>query len=248
MKNGSSTPAPAGGGEARKRFYEAAGVARAPEGWLVQLDGRGVKTPGRVPLALPSRALAEGIAAEWDAQGEIIDPRTMPLTKLANTAIDGVTGREEAVRAEIVGYAGNDLLCYRAERPERLARLQHERWDPLLIWVTQHFGARLHTATGVMPVTQAPGCVAKLAEAIAALDALALTACHVMTTLTGSAVLALAHVHGRLSADEAWDAAHVDEDFQIAQWGEDAEARKRREMRHAEMMAAALFLGLSRRG
>jgi chaperone required for assembly of F1-ATPase len=241
MKNGSNPP-PA----APKRFYKTVGVVETDGGWAVQLDGRGVKTPNRAPLALPTRALAEAIAAEWDAQAAIIDPRSMPLTKLANTTLDGVIGREEAVRAEVTAYAGNDLLCYRAERPDKLVQRQHERWDPLLAWVTDHFGARLHTTAGVMPVRQAEECILRLGEAVAGLDAYALAAGHVITTLTGSAVLALAFLHGRLSAEEAWEAAHVDEDFQIEQWGEDSEARKRRELRRAEMLAAAQFYALSR--
>ncbi len=241
MKNGSNPP-PA----APKRFYKTVGVAEMDGCWHVQLDGRGVKTPNRAPLALPTRALAEAIAAELDAQSSIIDPRSMPLTKLANTTLDGVMGREAAVRAEITAYAGNDLLCYRAERPEKLVQRQHERWDPLLIWATDHFGARLHTTAGVMPVRQADDCIARLAEAIAALDAYALAAAHVITTLTGSAVLALAFLHGRLSAEQTWETANLDEDFQIEQWGEDAEARKRRDARTAEMLAAAQFYALSR--
>jgi chaperone required for assembly of F1-ATPase len=241
MKNGSHQPP-----QPPKRFYKGVGVAETAEGWQVQLDGRGVKTPKRRPLVLPTKPLAEAIAAEWDAQGTSIDPRTMPLTKLANSTIDGVIGREDAVRAEITAYAGNDLLCYRAERPERLVQRQHERWDPLLTWTTEHFGARLHATTGIMPVRQPEECVARLGEAIAALDAYALAAGHVITTLTGSAVLALAFIHGRLSAEEAWEHAHLDEDFQIEQWGEDAEAKKRRDARHAELRAAARFYELSR--
>jgi chaperone required for assembly of F1-ATPase len=241
MKNGSHQAQ-----QPSKRFYKTVGVAETPDGWQVQLDGRIVKTPKRAPLVLPTKPLAEAIAAEWDAQAASIDPRTMPLTKLANSTIDGVIGREDAVRAEMTAYAGNDLLCYRAERPQTLVQRQHERWDPLLIWATEHFGARLHATTGIMPVRQPEECVARLDEAIAALDAYALAAGHVITTLTGSAVLALAFIHGRLSAEEAWEHAHLDEDFQIEQWGEDAEAKKRREARHAEMRAAASFYALSR--
>ncbi len=241
MKNGSHQPP-----QPPKRFYKTVGVADTADGWQVQLDGRGVKTPKRAPLVLPTEPLAEAIAAEWDAQGTSIDPRTMPLTKLANSTIDGVIGREDAVRAEITAYAGNDLLCYRAERPEKLVQRQHERWDPLLIWTTEHFGARLHATAGIMPVRQPEECVARLGEAVAALDAYALAAGHVITTLTGSAVLALAFIHGRLSAEEAWEHAHLDEDFQIEQWGEDAAAKTRREARHAEMRAAASFYALSR--
>jgi chaperone required for assembly of F1-ATPase len=241
MKNGShQRPEPP------KRFYKAAHVVQTPEGWQVQLDGRPVKTPKRGVLLLPTQALAEAIAAEWEAQGASIDLRSMPLTKLANTTLDGIVGQEAAVRAEIVAYAGNDLLCYRVERPERLAQLQHEEWDPLLSWATEQFGARLHTTTGVMPVRQSEDCVSHLDEAVAALNAFALASAHVMTTLTGSAVLALAYIHDRLTVEEAWTAAHLDEDFQIAQWGEDAEAKKRRDARYAEMLAAATFYRLSR--
>jgi chaperone required for assembly of F1-ATPase len=243
MKNGNGSDRPK---EAPKRFYQTVSIASTDEGWQVLLDGRGVKTPKRLTLLLPSKALAEAIAAEWNAQVGSIDPRSMPLTKLANTTLDGVIGREEAVAAEIVGYAGNDLLCYRAERPDTLVELQRQQWDPLLVWARDHFGAPLALTTGVMPVTQPDVAVARLREAIEALDAFALAACHVMTTLTGSAVLALAHMHGRLDLDETWAAAHVDEDFQITRWGEDAEAKKRRDLRGMEMAAASKFYHASR--
>ena len=241
MTNGTSTPP-----NRPKRFYQSASVKETPEGWQVELDGRPVKTPKRSALVLPTKALAEAIAAEWQAQGASIDPHSMPLTKLANSTLDAVIGQEGLVRAEMTAFAGNDLLCYRAESPERLRQLQHERWDPLLTWVTERFGARLHSTNGIMPVKQAEECVARLGAAVDALDPFALAAGHVMTTLMGSAVLALAHLDGRLSAQEAWEAAHLDENFQIAQWGEDAEAKKRRASRNAEMLAAAEFYRLSR--
>jgi chaperone required for assembly of F1-ATPase len=243
MKNGSRlSPA------LPKRFYRAVTVEAADGGWRVLLDGRAVKTPKRLALLLPTQALAQAIAAEWEAQADVINPASMPLTKLANSALDGVTGREEAVRDEITAYAGNDLLCYRAGQPEALAHLQRQAWDPLLAWAEQHFGAKLKTGAGVMPIAQAPAALAKLAEAMVRFDAFALAACHVMTTLTGSALLALAHMHGRLTLDEAWTAAHIDEDFQISRWGEDAEAKKRRDLRLAEMQAASAFFRLSRTG
>jgi chaperone required for assembly of F1-ATPase len=239
--NGSTTPK-----EAPKRFYQAVSIVSTDEGWQVLLDGRGVKTPKRSALLLPTKALAEAIAAEWDAQVGAINPRTMPLTKLANSTLDGVIGREEAVAAEIAAYAGNDLLCYRAERPEALVKLQHESWDPLLAWARERFGAHLKPTAGIMPVAQADEAVAKLGEAIGALDAFALAPAHVMTTLTGSAVLALAHIHGHLGLEETWNAAHVDEDYQIARWGEDDESESRREARRAEMQAASTFYRISR--
>jgi len=226
---------------APKRFYKAVSVAATDGGWQVLLDGRGVKTPRRLGLRLPTQALAEAIAAEWDAQQGSIDPRTMPLTKLANSTLDGVIGREAAVAGEIVGYAASDLLCYRAERPDTLARTQRQCWDPLLAWARERFGAELNTTAGIMPVGQSDKALAALRDAITALDAFALAAAHVMTTLTGSAVLALAHIHGRLTLDEAWSAAHIDEDFQTGRWGEDTEAKMRLEARRAEMAAASQF-------
>jgi chaperone required for assembly of F1-ATPase len=241
--NGTDTGTPKG---APKRFYQSVSIASTDEGWQVLLDGRGVKTPKRSALLLPTKALAEAIAAEWDAQVGAINPRTMPLTKLANSTLDGVIGREQAVAAEITGYAANDLLCYRAERPETLVQLQRECWDPLLAWAAGRFGAHLRPTVGIMPVAQPEEAVAKLGEAIVALDAFALAAAHVMTTLTGSAVVALAHIHGHLGIDEAWNAAHIDEDYQVARWGEDDEARSRREGRRAEMQGASTFYRISR--
>jgi chaperone required for assembly of F1-ATPase len=243
MKNGNGSETPK---EAPKRFYQAVSIASTDEGWQVLLDGRGVKTPKRLALLLPTKALAEAIAAEWDAQVGSINPRSMPLTKLANSTLDGVIGREEAVAAEIVAYAGSDLLLYRAERPESLVKRQHESWDPLLAWARERLGAHLTPTAGVIHVAQPEEAVAKLGEAVAALDAFALAAANVMTTLTGSAVLALAHIHGRLSLEETWDAAHLDEDFQIARWGEDAEASAHRQARRAEMAAASRFYHASR--
>jgi chaperone required for assembly of F1-ATPase len=243
MKNGNGAATPA---TAPKRFYQTVSIASTDEGWQVLLDGRGIKTPKRRALLLPTKALAEAVAAEWDAQVGSLDPRTMPLTKLANTTLDGVIGREEAVASEIVGYAGNDLLCYRAERPEDLVRLQREHWDPLLAWVRERYDADLTATAGIMHVVQPGDALAKLREVITALDPFALAAAHVMTTLTGSAVLALAHIDGRLDLDETWLLAHVDEDYQIGRWGEDAEARIRRQARRVEMAAASKFYRTSR--
>jgi chaperone required for assembly of F1-ATPase len=230
-----------------KRFYRTASVAGDAPPFQVLLDGKPVRTPARRPLALPARALAEAVAAEWQVQGEHIDPVSMPLTRLVNSAIDGVAGREEQVRADIAKYAGGDLLCYRAGQPRELARRQAEAWDPVLAWAREALGARLVAAEGIVPVEQPEAARAAIAAALARLDAFALAAHHVMTTLTGSALLALAHGAGRLSAEEAWAAAHVDEDWQIAQWGEDAEAKARRDRRWAEMQAASRLLELLER-
>ena len=234
-----------------KRFYKAATVAQ-PEaidaqsagGVRVLLDGKVIRTPAKAVLAVPTRALAEAIAAEWEAQREHIDPATMPLTRLVNSAIDGLRGREAAVREDIAKYAASDLLCYRASQPELLARRQAELWDPVLAWSRDALGAAFVVGEGLMPVAQPEAAKAALARALADFDALALAALHVMTTLTGSALLALAHARGRLGVEEAWAAAHVDEDWQTAKWGEDAEASARRQRRWSDMQAASRLLEL----
>ena len=230
-----------------KRFYKSAGVAeQGPGKHGVRLDGRAVRTPAKAELAVPSAALAQAIAAEWDAQGEHIDPSSMPLTRLANSAIDGVAQREAEVRADIAKYAGSDLLCYRAEAPDELAQQQAAAWDPVLRWAHEQLGARFATRAGLMPVAQPDAAKAAVARALEAYDGFALAALHVMTTLTGSVLLALAHAQGRLTAEEAWAAAHVDEDWQISRWGEDAEAQVRRARRWSDMQAASRMLALLR--
>lgn len=236
--------------ELPRRFYKAASTApRSDElggGWFILLDGRTVKTPLRADLVLPNPALAQAIAAEWESQGEHIDPRSMPLTKLANSALDGVRGREAEVAADILQFAGRDLLCYRAESPEALIGRQKRMWDPLLTWAKEECGAPLIATSGIMPVEQPASSINALGKLVAPHDAFQLTALHTITTLTGSAILALAHAAGRISVTDCWTAAHIDEDFQIEQWGEDAEAKARRAARLAEMYAASKFLTLCR--
>ena len=229
-----------------RRFYKdvSLGVSGPPPGHTILLDGRIARTPGRRDLTLPTIALAEAVAQEWASQGSAIDPAAMPLTRLVNTAIDGVAGRMADVAADVVKYAGSDLVCYRADFPEGLIAKQAAHWDPVLAWADEAHGARFVVADGVMPVAQPAKATALIAEAIAPLDAMRLTALHVMTTLMGSALLALAVVEGRLSPEAAWEAAHVDEDWQIAEWGEDAEAMARRERRWSEMKAAAKLVRL----
>jgi chaperone required for assembly of F1-ATPase len=243
MKNGSETAPPAA-----QRFYKSVAPEATGQGWRILLDGRVVKTPNRAELLLPTAALAEAVAAEWDAQGARVDPASMPLTKLANTAIDAVAPNLVAVAEDVLGFAGRDLICYRAELPESLIERQAASWDPLIAWAEEHYGARLVATEGIMPLDQPPQSLSALRTALTCLDPFALAAVHVMTSLTGSAVLALAHAAGRLSLEETWGAAHIDEDFQTSQWGEDEEARRRRATRFAEMSAASAFLRLSRRG
>lgn len=228
-----------------KRFYKDVTVSDEDGLAAILLDGRPVRTPGKALLAVPSVRLAEAIADEWRGQGDRIDPNTMPLTKLVNSAIDGVAGQEAAVIDDIVAHGGSDLLCYRASGPEGLLALQAEAWDPVLAWAAGALGAPLSLAEGVMHVQQPPGSLAALRAEIEPLDALKLAALHVMTTLTGSALLALAVARGERSPEAAWEAAHVDEDWQISQWGEDAEAQQRRKNRKAEFDAAAKLLALS---
>jgi chaperone required for assembly of F1-ATPase len=227
-----------------KRFYKDVTVGGEDGAWAILLDGRPVKTPAKHALTVPTKPLAEAIAGEWRAQGERINPHLMPLSKLAITAIDGVAKHTADVAADIVKFAGSDMICYRAEAPEALTVLQGSAWDPILAWARSELGARFNLAVGVMPVHQSPAALEKVAEAVARFTAMALTALHVMTTLTGSALLALAHASGRISAEEAWLKAHVDEDWQISQWGVDVEAAQRRAARQAEMMAASRFLDL----
>ena len=228
-----------------KRFYTSVSVEdKGPGTYCIRLDGRPVRTPAKQELAVPSAALAQAIAEEWQAQGAHIDPSSMPLTRLANSAIDGVARREAEVRADIAKYAGSDLLCYRAEGPEGLQQRQREAWDPVLHWAEQDLGARFARGGGLMPVTQPDAAKAAVVRALETYAGFALAALHVMTTLTGSVLLALAHARGRLTAEEAWAAAHVDEDWQISKWGEDAEAKARRERRWTDMQAASRMLGL----
>lgn len=231
-----------------KKFYSEVTVAEASGeagGASVLLDERPMRTPGKNSFRVPNSALAEAVAEEWRAQDEEIDPETMPLTRLVNTAIDAVEAAQEAVREDILNYANADLLCYRAEGPEALTARQTDLWDPLLAWAKERYGARLAIAEGVIHVDQPEASVAAIGRALEDFGPFALTALHVMTSLTGSALLPLAVAEGRLSADEAWAAAHVDEDWQVSQWGEDEEAAERRARRRQDFAAAAEMLRLS---
>lgn len=227
-----------------KRFYKEVATAPEGDGFAILLDDRPIRTPAKAKLSVPSQALAEAIAEEWRAQGEHIDPETMRLTKLANSAIDGVRGREEAVLDDLSAFAGSDLLCYRSEGPEGLVAKQNEHWDPVLAWAKQDLGAPLNLAQGIVHVAQSQASLDRMRERLKGLDAFRLAALHVMTSLTGSALLPLAVASGRLTPDEAWAAAHVDEDWQIGQWGQDAEAAARRARRRQEFDASCRLLEL----
>ena len=233
-----------------KRFYSQAGVEARDGVFALALDGRPARTPARGLLALPTRAAAEALAAEWAAQGELIDPATMPMTRLVNSALDGVASQMAETAAEIVKFAGSDLVCYRAAEPASLVIEQARAWNPVLDFARDQLGARFALAEGVMFVTQPEAALAAVASAVESIargpaGALRLAALSVMTSLTGSALIALAVAHAAMSAEEGWRAAHVDEDFQIRAWGVDGEAAARREKRLADMLAAARLFALA---
>jgi chaperone required for assembly of F1-ATPase len=234
----------------RKRFYKEATVGEGGQnGYVVLLDGKQIFTPARKPLNAPTRALAEALAAEWNAQKDEIDPARMPLTRLANALIDAVAEKPDAVAAEIEKYLGSDLVCYRAETPAGLIERQARHWDPVLAWAQRTLGARFALGAGVVHVKQPDDAIASARAAIpraadSMKDIWRLGAISSITALTGSALLALALAAGAIDVEAAWSAAHVDEDWQMVQWGRDEIALARRDFRYAEMQAAAKVLKL----
>ncbi len=230
-----------------KKFYKTVTVEARDGGHAVLLDGKPIRTPAGKPLVAPTAALAEGIAAEWRGQGERLNPTTMPLTQLLNTALDRMGDgrvRDEAV-AEICGYAETDLVCFRAPHPPALAERQRAAWQPLLDWLAERHGAALAVSETLAAPRHAPASLARIAEAVGAFDALRLAALHHATGALGSAVIALALADGRLDAAAAFEAAHVDERHQMDEWGEDAEAKERLERIRADVAVTAEFLRLA---
>jgi len=227
----------------RNRFYDNATAVAAADGFAVRLDDKPVRTPAGRVLAAPTLALAQAIAAEWNAQRDVIDPAKMPLTRLVNSIIDGVSDRAGAVAAEAEKYLTSDLVCYRATSPKGLAERQAEEWDPILNWAGETFGATFSVAEGIVHVAQ-PAQALTAAGAAVPGDPWRLGAVHAVTTLTGSALIALALARGRLTAGEAWQAANVDEDWNREQWGSDEKALEHSAARFAELQAAALVLSL----
>ena len=225
-----------------RRFWTAASVETVEAGFSVSLDGKPVRTPARRVLLLPTRAVAEAIAAEWDAQGTTVRPDTMPFTRTANSALDKVAPQFDDVAAMLADYGGTDLLCYRAAGPAALVARQAAGWDPLLDWLAATFGARLRATEGVTPVAQDPGSLARLAARVARLTPFQLAAFHDLVAISGSLVLALAVAEGRLPPEEAWSLSRIDETWQVEQWGEDAEAAQAEaEKRKAFHLAARFF-------
>ncbi|MEL6751278.1 MAG: ATP12 family protein [Pseudomonadota bacterium] len=222
-----------------KRFYKNVEVQAEDGGFALLLDGKNVRTPGKALVAVPDAGLAETLRMEWDAQGERIDPLTMPLTRLVNTAVDGVANEMQAVKEDIVRYAGTDAICYRASGPEGLVERQNAAWDPLIDWATTSLNAPLSIGQGITYVAQPAPSIAQMSARVGQVDSpLLLTSLHLMTALTGSAIIALAVLDGELSGEEAWHAAHVDEDWNIEEWGADEEATARRAARWTDMQVA----------
>ncbi len=231
---------------APKRFWKAVSVVTVDGGFAVHLDGRPLRTPAKAALILPTEAMARAIAAEWDAQTGKVDPGTMPCTRAANSALDKLVPQKDAVVALLADYGGSDLLCYRAEAPPELAARQAAGWDPLLDWAATTLRAPLRATAGVMHIAQDPASLDRLTAATAGLDPFRLAAFHDLVAISGSLVLALAVLHGRLSAEEAFDLSRIDEHWQIEQWGADEEAAETEAAKRAAFAQAHRFLELCR--
>jgi chaperone required for assembly of F1-ATPase len=228
-------------GPRRKRFYAHAGVTDARDGFAITLDDKPIRTPSGRPVVAPSREIAEAISAEWEAQNEFIDPLTMPFTRLANSVVEAVVDRVDAVFEDVAKYFQSDLLFYRAGHPEALVAREAAHWDPVVFWAADALGAHFILAEGIVHVRQPDSAVAA-ARAALPTDPWSIAALHVVTTLTGSALLALALLRGVLDPDQVWAAAHVDEDWNIEKWGVDEEVAARRAARLVDFRAAAAIL------
>lgn len=227
-----------------KRFYKEVTVAEKDGFFVVNLDGKNIKTPEKSNCLIPTKEMAKAVANEWDEQEKEIDPHNMPITKLLNTAIDRVGKRREALIDELVSFAGNDQLCYRADHPDELVKLQEKIWDPHLEKLRINHGVDLKITKGVIFVEQDPSSLLKIRNIIEAIDDFRLTAFYGMVTVTGSTTIGLNLFENNISVDEAWDAGHLDENFQTSQWGEDEEAADRRKSLKNELINAHYFLEL----
>ncbi|MEX2649325.1 MAG: ATP12 family protein [Alphaproteobacteria bacterium] len=227
-----------------KRVYRAVRIAAGDGGFAVELDGRAAKSPARRPLLVPARGLAVAIAAEWDAQVVEVDPRSMPLTRLASSALDVVAVRHAEVAAEIAGYGATDLVCHRSERPPELVLRQESAWQPLVDWAMRALDAPLLVTRGVVPVAQPEAALHALRRAVERLDSWRLTALASASHAAGSVIVGLALAARRIDAEQAWRASQVDETFEIEQWGADAESTVRRAALRDELIQARRFLDL----
>lgn len=231
---------------APRRFYKAATITRAEGGWGILLDGKALRSPAKRPFVLSTEALAAAIAEEWQAQGEKIDAHSMPLMQFAATAIDRLADKRDALIDDIAGYASSDLVCYRASEPETLVQRQEELWQPLIAWAAERYDIALNVTASIVAVEQPAHTLATFRRVLGACDLYALAALAGMGGSAGSLVIALALAEGRLSPDEAADAALLDELFQAEKWGADPEAEKRRASIRADLRAAKRFHSLSR--
>lgn len=227
-----------------RRFWKESAVEPVPGGYEVRLDGRPVRTPGKLRLVMPTRALAQAVAAEWDAQQDVIDPGAMPLTRAANSAIERVAPRFDAVADMLAEYGGTDLLCYRADHPIELVVRQAEGWNPVLDWAREALDAPLRVTQGVIPVAQDPASLDRLRDRLATLTPWQLTALHDLVTLSGSLVLGLAVLEGRLDAEAAHRLSRIDEEHQAEIWGRDEEAEAAAEGRLQALRNSARLLAL----
>ncbi|QFT82793.1 ATP12 chaperone protein [Roseovarius sp. THAF27] len=228
-----------------KRFWKEAAVVEDEGGYGIRLDGRAVRTPAKAAMIVPTRALAEAVAAEWDAQEDLIQPGTMPVTRSANAAIDKVRHQHAEVADMLAGYADTDLLCYRADSPDSLVRWQAEAWDPLLDWAEARYGARLVSVAGVMHRPQEAGALAQFSAEVHAMDNFTLTAFHDLVGLSGSLVIGLAALEEARPAEDLWELSRLDERWQEEQWGIDDEARAVEAVKRAEFLHAKRFSALS---
>ena len=227
-----------------KRFWKAADVVERDGGWGVELDGKPLRTPAREPLTVPTRALADAIAAEWNGVEGAIDPRGIPLTGLANAAIDRVAPDKQAFADGLARYAEADLACYRAEGPAGLVERQAELWDSLLRWGQRRFDVDFRTTGGIVHVAQPQATIDRLAHAISTLDPFRLAGLSPLVTIGGSLVAALGVLEGAFTPEQAWEAVSVDDRWQLEQWGSDAEAEAVLASRRWDFLAAARFLEL----
>lgn len=233
-------------GWSAKRFWTRADVVEQDAGFAVELDSRAVKTPAKAPLVLPTRALAGAVAAEWDAQQGQVRPETMPMTRWANSAIDTVIPQFDAVVEIVAAYGASDLICYRAEAPAGLVARQAEGWDPLMQYAARDLGAPLVPTTGVIPVAQPPGSLARLDSAVRALDPFALTALHDLVSLSGSLVIGFAAIRGWDAPESLWDVSRLDEAWQAEVWGSDDEAEAAAALKRQTFLDAFRLHELSR--
>lgn len=229
------------GWNSAKRFWKNAGISETEGGFAIELDGRALKTPAKTPVVVPTRALAEAIAAEWDAQGEEIDPLSMPVTRCANSALDKVALQHAEVADMLAEYGGTDLLCYRAEGPDALVKRQAEAWDPLLDWANKTYGARLKPVAGVMFQGQDSDALEALRKAVHAMDNFELAAFHDLVCISGSLILGFAAVSDFAPIDELWAHSRLDESWQEEQWGVDEEAEEQAEIKKSAFKNAYLF-------